>query len=232
LRSRRAAGIFCLLLVFLAVSVSAIVLAQGKYCGSKKSDVYHYPSCRYVAQILPENLIWFKDEYEAVAKGYRPCKVCNPPYPGQVVTTSTTTRTWTHTSVVTSVSTTTPPTYTSIVTTRTSTSSYSPTERSTTTVSTGTLTQPSPTTQYTGPQTLTTATSTLSPSTPMTIESKAASPTSSATSHMAQVPALDYTTLGVGVILGVVASLVGLGVSRRRVQAGHQYGKGHGARRM
>jgi len=51
----------------------------GKYCGSKKSNVYHYPNCRYVGQILPENLIWFVDEKDAKSRGYRPCKVCNPP---------------------------------------------------------------------------------------------------------------------------------------------------------
>jgi len=53
--------------------------SQGKYCGSKNSDVYHYPSCHYVSQIHTENLIWFVDEYDAWSKGYRPCKVCNPP---------------------------------------------------------------------------------------------------------------------------------------------------------
>lgn len=52
---------------------------QGKYCGSKNSDVYHYPSCGSAKQIKPENLIWFIDENDAKSKGYRPCKKCNPP---------------------------------------------------------------------------------------------------------------------------------------------------------
>ncbi|MBO3808290.1 MAG: zinc dependent phospholipase C family protein [Candidatus Brockarchaeota archaeon] len=53
--------------------------SKGKYCGSKNSDVYHYPTCRYVQQIKPEDLVWFTDECDASSKGYRPCKVCNPP---------------------------------------------------------------------------------------------------------------------------------------------------------
>lgn len=51
----------------------------GKYVGSIKSNVYHYPTCECVKQIYPRNLIWFASETEAKNKGYRPCKVCNPP---------------------------------------------------------------------------------------------------------------------------------------------------------
>ncbi|MBA7633403.1 hypothetical protein ES703_40969 [subsurface metagenome] len=50
-----------------------------KFVGSKKSDVYHYPTCRYVKKILPENIIWFSSVEDAKARGYRPCKVCKPP---------------------------------------------------------------------------------------------------------------------------------------------------------
>jgi micrococcal nuclease len=53
--------------------------SQGQYCGSVKSDVYHYPSCGYVDTIKPENLIWFSDSNDARSKGYRPCKRCSPP---------------------------------------------------------------------------------------------------------------------------------------------------------
>ena len=49
------------------------------FVGSKKSDVYHYPNCRYVKNILPENIIWFTSVEDARAHGYRPCKVCKPP---------------------------------------------------------------------------------------------------------------------------------------------------------
>jgi len=89
-------------------SFVGIVFSQGKYCGSIKSDVYHYPWCHYVAQIKPENLIWFVDEYDAVSKGYRPCKVCNPPYPGQQTVTQTTTHTFASTPTTISAPTPTP----------------------------------------------------------------------------------------------------------------------------
>ncbi|MGB3347006.1 MAG: thermonuclease family protein [Candidatus Humimicrobiia bacterium] len=49
------------------------------FVGSKKSDVYHYPNCRYVKKILPENIIWFTSVEDARNHGYRPCKVCKPP---------------------------------------------------------------------------------------------------------------------------------------------------------
>ncbi|MCL4378713.1 MAG: MBL fold metallo-hydrolase [Actinobacteria bacterium] len=51
---------------------------SGAYVGSIKSDVFHYPNCKYVKKILPENIIWFSSREDAISKGYRPCKVCNP----------------------------------------------------------------------------------------------------------------------------------------------------------
>lgn len=52
---------------------------HGMFVGSKESDVYHYPNCRYVKKILPENIIWFSSIEDARNHGYRPCKVCKPP---------------------------------------------------------------------------------------------------------------------------------------------------------
>ena len=60
-------------------TTTATTEQEFKYCGSINSDVYHYPWCSYAKKIKPENLIWFTDEYDAKSKGYRPCKVCNPP---------------------------------------------------------------------------------------------------------------------------------------------------------
>jgi endonuclease YncB( thermonuclease family) len=56
------------------------------YVGSKNSDVYHYPSCQYVDNILPENKIWFSSAQDAINHGYRPCKVCKPPSTSTVPT--------------------------------------------------------------------------------------------------------------------------------------------------
>ncbi|MCK4324401.1 MAG: DUF4440 domain-containing protein, partial [Armatimonadetes bacterium] len=55
-------------------------LAPGGFAASRKSDVYHYPTCRYVRQIKATNLIYFDSAAEARASGYRPCKVCKPPW--------------------------------------------------------------------------------------------------------------------------------------------------------
>ena len=68
-------------LVFLFVLVISVVQvnAQGQFVGSKNSSVYHFPSCHYVDNILPENKIWFSDVQDALNHGYRACKVCNPP---------------------------------------------------------------------------------------------------------------------------------------------------------
>jgi methylphosphotriester-DNA--protein-cysteine methyltransferase len=68
-----------LLLLIIVFGLSVSVFAEGKFCGSRESDKYHYPECRYVKEIKPENLVWFKDEYDAVRQGYRPCQVCKPP---------------------------------------------------------------------------------------------------------------------------------------------------------
>lgn len=52
---------------------------DSKYVGSINSNVYHYPDCRYVQRIKPENKIWFSSSEDARTHGYRPCKVCKPP---------------------------------------------------------------------------------------------------------------------------------------------------------
>lgn len=51
---------------------------QGEYIGSKKSDKYHLPECRYAKKIEWANEIWFKTREEAEAAGYKPCGVCKP----------------------------------------------------------------------------------------------------------------------------------------------------------
>ena len=52
---------------------------EDYFVGSRKSDVYHYPSCHYVRRIKAENLTGFDSVEQARARGYRPCKVCRPP---------------------------------------------------------------------------------------------------------------------------------------------------------
>ena len=46
------------------------------YVGSKNSNKYHLPSCRWAKNIKPENLACFKDKNDAESKGYLPDKNC------------------------------------------------------------------------------------------------------------------------------------------------------------
>ena len=46
------------------------------YVGSKNSNKYHIPACRWAKQIKPQNLVCFKSVEDAVSKGYQPDKNC------------------------------------------------------------------------------------------------------------------------------------------------------------
>lgn len=67
------------LIAFIVASLAGAALS-AEFWGSIKSDVYHYPHCRYAKIIDKDFLIKFSSPGEAVKKGYRPCKVCGPPY--------------------------------------------------------------------------------------------------------------------------------------------------------
>ena len=58
--------------------VSLTLAADFKYVGSKNSDKYHYPDCKWAKRISAKNLVTFKTTQEAVKAGYVPCKVCKP----------------------------------------------------------------------------------------------------------------------------------------------------------
>ena len=67
-------------LIVLGLLLSIFTLNAGAYyVGSKNSDVYHYPDCRYVKNIKSGNMIYFDTPEDAVGAGYRSCKVCTPP---------------------------------------------------------------------------------------------------------------------------------------------------------
>ena len=53
--------------------------ASFKYVGSKTSDKYHYPGCKWAAEIKPEKRIHFSSIAEARKQGYIPCPTCQPP---------------------------------------------------------------------------------------------------------------------------------------------------------
>lgn len=74
----RRANVICLALLILLIAASAAL--SGEFWGSAKSDVYHYPDCRYAKKIDPMFLLRFSSAELARDTGYRPCKVCRPPY--------------------------------------------------------------------------------------------------------------------------------------------------------
>jgi len=48
----------------------------GQFVGSKNSNKYHLPTCRFAKNIKPENQIWFSSVAEAESMGYEPCGTC------------------------------------------------------------------------------------------------------------------------------------------------------------
>lgn len=55
------------------------VAGEQKECvfvGSKNSDKYHLPSCRYAANIKESNKVCFSSLEDAAAKGYQAAKCC------------------------------------------------------------------------------------------------------------------------------------------------------------
>jgi hypothetical protein len=49
-----------------------------EYCGSKRSEVFHYIWCDSVHDIKLSNFVIYESREDAVAKGKRPCKRCEP----------------------------------------------------------------------------------------------------------------------------------------------------------
>jgi hypothetical protein len=62
--------------VFLLIASFAL---SAEFWGSKNSNKYHYPNCKWAQKINPGNLVVFKSPNDAVKSGYIPCKVCKPP---------------------------------------------------------------------------------------------------------------------------------------------------------
>jgi micrococcal nuclease len=52
---------------------------SAEYWGSRNSNIYHYPTCKWAQKISPKNLVEFATPTAAASAGYRACKVCKPP---------------------------------------------------------------------------------------------------------------------------------------------------------
>lgn len=46
--------------------------------GYKKARIYGTLHCRSGKRMKIENRVFFKDEYQAISEGYRPCRNCMP----------------------------------------------------------------------------------------------------------------------------------------------------------
>ena len=49
-----------------------------QYLGSDTANVFCFPTCRHARRVASQHRITFSSAREAVARGYRPCKVCRP----------------------------------------------------------------------------------------------------------------------------------------------------------
>jgi len=72
---KKAVFIFVLASLFLLSSIAL----SAEYWGTKNSNKYHFPSCKWAQKINPNNLVKFKSPEDAAKAGYVPCKVCRPP---------------------------------------------------------------------------------------------------------------------------------------------------------
>ncbi len=68
-----------LLALFLLVTGFLVAAQATDFYASKKSNKYHFASCRWAQKINPGNVIIFSSPGEAAKAGYIPCKVCRPP---------------------------------------------------------------------------------------------------------------------------------------------------------
>lgn len=57
-----------------------ILSSSGEFCGSKKSDIFHFCKCPYAKKIEKENFIYFDSVEEAHLFGYDMCDYCRNHY--------------------------------------------------------------------------------------------------------------------------------------------------------
>lgn len=58
------------------VNLGAVENKNCAYIGSKNSNKYHLPNCRYAKAIKPENLVCFASKEDAGKRGYQPDTNC------------------------------------------------------------------------------------------------------------------------------------------------------------
>lgn len=59
-------------------TIEALAQQHVQFFGSDTTNVFCFPTCRHARRVSPQHHVTFTSAREAVAKGYRPCKVCRP----------------------------------------------------------------------------------------------------------------------------------------------------------
>ena len=54
------------------------LVQEGNLVGSRNSNVFHNPDCRYAKNISPDNLVYFESALDARRNGRRQCRSCKP----------------------------------------------------------------------------------------------------------------------------------------------------------
>lgn len=67
--------------IFILLFIAVYANATQEFVGSKTSNKYHYPTCKWVKEIKPHKLIEFYSPETATKAGYIPCPACKPPLP-------------------------------------------------------------------------------------------------------------------------------------------------------
>jgi methylphosphotriester-DNA--protein-cysteine methyltransferase len=49
-----------------------------RFVGSDTTHIFCMPTCRHARRVMDRHEIEFRNEREAYAAGYRPCKICRP----------------------------------------------------------------------------------------------------------------------------------------------------------
>ncbi len=63
----------------LLLTLAIPAVASAAYIGNINSAIFHYEDCRFGGNRIKEgNRVYFDTRDEAIADGYRPCKVCKP----------------------------------------------------------------------------------------------------------------------------------------------------------
>lgn len=67
--------------IFILFFIALYANAQQEFVGSKTSNKYHYPTCKWVKEIKPHKVVKFDSPEKAAKAGYIACPTCRPPLP-------------------------------------------------------------------------------------------------------------------------------------------------------